>query len=88
MPSCASDLAGVGAAAGAACEAVEGWGAAFACPGCALSMSAATMRPCGPEPWSAERSIPFRSAMRRASGLANTREAPVALAGAWGWAWA
>ena len=63
---------GAEAAGAAGCE-----GALPAAP----STSALTMRPPGPEPWSAPRSTPCASARRRASGLALTR-AP----SAFGWA--
>src|SRR5262249_917267 len=48
------------------------------------SISALTMRPWGPEPRTAPRSIPACAAMRRASGLASVRSCPLVAAGALG----
>ncbi len=47
--------------------------AGAAAPGCAPSTSAFTMRPLGPEPFTPDRSMPFCSAMRFASGEAMMR---------------
>src|SRR6056297_2721867 len=73
---------GAGAAAGAA-DAGVAVSAAGLAPGCAASTSALTIRPCGPEPDSAARSIPFCAAIRRASGEAKMRP-PSAVTGAGG----
>src|SRR6218665_224879 len=50
-------------------------------PAGALSRSDFTIRPCGPDPLTADRSMPFSLAMRLASGLANTRPPALACAG-------
>ena len=73
----ASSDAGVGAgalAAGASADFAAGADACLAPPeALAPSTSAFVTRPCGPEPETAERSIPASLASRRASGEANTR---------------
>src|SRR5258706_7556691 len=64
-------------AAGAAAAA-----AGLAAPGLAFSTSDLTIRPRGPEPDSAERSMPLPAAMRLASGEAKMRAPSVFVAGA------
>src|SRR6185503_1940055 len=64
---CAAGAAGRGAAFGAAA------GAAAGAPGFALSTSAFTIRPFGPEPLRLARSTPLSAAMRLASGDAKMR---------------
>ena len=66
--------AGAGALSGLVFSAVSAFASGFAVPSvCAFSISAFTTRPCGPEPETADRSIPACFASRRASGDANTR---------------
>src|SRR4051794_20804655 len=64
MTGCPAGAAGLGAAFGAA---------AGAAPGFALSTSAFTIRPFGPEPLRLARSMPLSAAMRLASGEAKMR---------------
>src|SRR5436305_12555444 len=74
-------VAAIGGGFGAAAGAV-GLGARGAAPPLrTASMSAFTIRPCGPVPLRRVASTPACAAMRRASGLANTRSCPL-LAGA------
>ena len=77
-PPSAGDTDGVGAGAGAGAEAA----AAGAAPGLASSTSALTIRPLGPLPVMVERSIPFCSANRFASGDAMMRSPDAAGAAA------
>src|SRR5579871_2523936 len=74
MPGASVGAAGAAAAAGVA----AGTGAGrTAPPAVAAVMSAWTMRPCGPEPLMADRSMPDSRARRRARGEAKTRACPL-----------